>query len=172
MANNLDKKVSIEAENTNITKYVMEAAAEWMSANPEAKVRQETLKKLDEFRDKILLTLLGFSRSSWNDNLEVDHCNGRAGESAVGDYMKKVKQQAIQEWLESVELPKVTPKIAQALKKDLDEAYGYELRSRLHQKIKEAAKEDADRIIATFTNTKAIDDFIACLLYTSDAADE
>lgn len=50
----------------------------------ELDMAREVRTKLEEHVDKVILKLLGFD-NHWSRDWEIDHCNGRSGNSFIGD---------------------------------------------------------------------------------------
>lgn len=95
----------------------------------------------------VILKLLGFD-STWHGGgkYEVDHCNGRSGESFVGDYIRKTCQDKLKEWtgkidLVSIELPKSA---LDSLRKEFIQRYEYILRNALLKQAEALATKAAE----------------------------
>lgn len=154
----MSDKPSINLEELNpindLLDTVLKAINEWKSKNTEEVLTQRVHDLLDKNAREVVLKLLGFneSRGKW----EVDHCNGRAGESAVGDYLKRVKQAAIDSWLAEAELPKMDKTISTVMRKDLKHDYDRYLEQYLYEYAQDQASETAKEIIkSVFSTTKA-----------------
>lgn len=133
---------------------VLKAINEWKSKNTEEVLTQRVHDLLDKNAKEVVLKLLGFNES-WG-KWEVDHCNGRAGESAVGDYLKRVKQSAIDSWLAEAELPKMDKTISTIMRKELKHNYDRFLKQYLYEYAQDQARETAQEIIkSVFSTTKA-----------------
>lgn len=137
---------------------IAQAVAEWQTKNTEEVIKATVKRKLDQASEEITLKLLGFN-NSWG-KWELDHCNGRAGESAAGDFIKKVQQEAIQEWLTSVMLPKVTPQLASKLKAEAQREYADTLLSKVRQLARNKADADASNLINKIIESKDVDKYI------------
>lgn len=109
----------------------------WIVANDEASIQGSVIKELETQKKKIVLQLLGFN-DKWG-KYEVDHCNGRAGESSAGDYLKRVSAPAIDKFLASVEMPELT----QTERKSLQRSYRHHLYHEVEQHLRHQATRDA-----------------------------
>lgn len=103
--------------------------------------------KLNEAKDKIVMKLLGFD-DRWSKGWEIDHCNGRSGNSAAGERLRARIGKKLDEWLNQVDLPE---KIPQELMRNLKAEYETELRRSLSNEIirraEDRAKELAEQIM-------------------------
>ena len=84
---------------------IAEAVAEWKIRNSEEVLKRRVHALLDESSNEVVMKLLGF-KESWG-KWELDHCNGRSGNSPAGEYLKNAQQGAIAEWLKTAALPKL-----------------------------------------------------------------
>jgi len=119
------------------------AAQEWVDENKssiEIKIHEILDRKLTE----IVCKLLGFD--GWFGELSIDHCNGRAGESAAGDWLRAVAGDAVKTWLteQAGDLPNLPAKSIASLRKSYLEAFEDTLRDALRDK----AIEDAQAAIS------------------------
>ena len=154
----MSDKPSISLEELNpindLLDIVLKSINEWKTTNTEEVITQRVHDLLDKNAKDVVLLLLGFSnsRGKW----EVDHCNGRAGESAVGDYLKQVKQEAIKSWLDNVELPKMDKTLSADMHKELKRDYSNFVKKYLYDYAREQAKDTAQEIIkSVFSTAKA-----------------
>jgi len=127
------------------------AAADWLGKRK--CIADEITKLLDGRVQEIIGKLLGFD-AHWGV-WEVDHCNGRSGNSAAGDWLRDAANGAVSEWLtdQAGKLPTLPKAAITSLRGDYLEAFQNELRDRLIKK----AKEDA---LAAFQ--QVIDDYELC----------
>lgn len=122
-----------------IKKDAEKAASEWLAqADVPSRVRQA----LDLNVKIIAASLLGFEHR-WGE-WEVDHCNGRSGESAAGDYLREKCSEAIKEWLE--DLGGNLPPLPMSAKKSLVAAYHERLQHNVREILMARAKRDAEAI--------------------------
>lgn len=101
----------------------------------EDKIRRRVQKMLEENFSVIVKTQLGFSKSSWGGNWEVDHCNGRAGQTIVGDRIAAAAVQAVEDVIikgcteGKFKLSAADIKVME--KEFTDKVRGYEMRKRV-----------------------------------------
>lgn len=111
-------------------------------------IKDEVTRVLNANVQEITAKLLGFD-NRWFYKWELDHCNGRAGNSAAGDYLRKHANDAITEWLSSVQLPPMSPALKGALKK----GYVDQLRYRAEGELRELASKNAKALAAEIAAT-------------------
>lgn len=123
--------------------------------NLEAQDYETKIKRqLTSCYDSLVLNLLGFKRDNWgNKYMEVDHCNGRAGESFVGSFVKaKAAAEANRifeiafERLDPDKL--VTNEMLEALEEQFKEDFKRSLRDRVRQLAERKASEVAEDVVA------------------------
>ncbi len=95
---------------------IAQAVADWQAIHTPDAIKKRVTKLLDESREEIVFKLLGFDKS-WEGKWKLDHCNARSGESAAGDYLRNVQADAIKEWLSTIPLPTISPKMLADFKK-------------------------------------------------------
>ncbi len=140
----LPNLVEISAEN------IQAADMKWLAQNTPENIQKNCLNILDKSKDDILRTLLGFEKDSWGrQEWKVDHCNGRAGESAAGDYLRRHQQATIDQWLAQVDMPKMTPSIKKSMEKDALDIFTRTFKRTLEEKVTKYAEEQA----STFFNS-------------------
>ena len=79
---------------------IEEAIQSWKESNNPASIKHSVTKKLDGAKENILLQMLGFEYS-YRGTFKIDHCNGRAGESMIGTYIKENVEHSLQEYMRS-----------------------------------------------------------------------
>lgn len=129
----IDIKSAIEAT----VKEADTAAKDWLSRRKS--IADEITKMLDGRVQEIVGKLLGFD-AHWGE-WEVDHCNGRSGNSAAGDWLRDAVQGAVSGWLteQAGKLPALPKAAIESLKGYYLEAFKNELRAKLIDKAKEDA---------------------------------
>ena len=157
MENKMTQAPSINLEALNpindLLPTVLKSIDKWKEKNSEEALTQRVHKLLDDNAATIVLKLLGFD-NRWN-KWELDHCNGRKGESAAGVYLRQVQQEAIQDWLKKVKLPELNKTLSSAMKKELEENYKRYLNQYLFDYAREEADKTAKELIQTlFTQSK------------------
>jgi hypothetical protein len=113
----------------------------------QSKMSEKVEQLLDTQFENTILKVFGFN-NHWGD-WEVDHCNGRSGESNVGDWIKKHAEKDFTKWIEKnvKRLPKIPPKAIESLKKDYQETLLRRLREYLYTAAEAEAKQIIDKYI-------------------------
>ena len=162
MENKMTQAPSINLEALNpindLLPTVLKSIDKWKEKNSEEALTQRVHKLLDDNAETIVLKLLGFD-NRWN-KWELDHCNGRSGESAAGNYLKQVKQEAIQDWLKKVKLPELNKTLSSALQKSLKQDYERFLSEYLYKYAREEADKTAKELIQTLFTQSKVDGMI------------
>tara|TARA_R110000868_G_scaffold75901_5_gene218661 strand:+ start:231 stop:665 length:435 start_codon:yes stop_codon:yes gene_type:complete len=126
-------------------KLADEAAKEWLEKNKP--ILGELIKeKLDKRVDMIAACLLGFN-NNWG-KWELDHCNGRMGESAAGDWLRETAGDAVRAWLtdQAGNLPKLPKTIVESLRSQYLDVFRQELAAQLRKKAIRDASEALTQI--------------------------
>lgn len=120
-------------------------AMEAWAVDQRANIGRNVKRRLDEHRDKVLMQLLGFEKDSWaGDQWKIDHCNGRSGNSPIGDFLKTQQEATIQEWLSQIPLPTMTPAMKTSFSKELRDEY----KRQISYQLRECATAQAERDLA------------------------
>mgnify|MGYP000238673770 CR=1 FL=1 len=122
-----------------------EVIQEYVDSNPPKKIKAILEKEVDRQRVNILRTLLGLEHR-YTNKWTVDHCNGRSGESAIGDYLRNVQAKEIHKIFDSMDMSDV---ITKTIEKDIRLEYQINLKKGLISLVRKKAKEDAENIIKT-----------------------
>jgi len=133
---------------------ILTAMTQWQAQNDPATLTKRVHALLDKNAEQILLKLLGFD-NKYDGVWELDHCNGRNGESAAGDYLKKVQQGAIQEWMQQIQLPTMPPAFKKKLEKQIQADYQNRINDQLWRLVRDKADKDLTALVneATASNT-------------------
>ncbi len=143
--------------------HIALAIHEWKSENSPEEIRKTIKKELDKHSKEILLKLMGFD-NRWNQGRwELDHCNGRAGESSAGDYIKKHQAAAIKEWLGNVALPTLPPELSAGLRKTCQTQYEEVFARALRDLVRQKATDDAHELIKKLTTPTQVDNYLKTL---------
>jgi hypothetical protein len=90
-----------EVKTVEQAKQVIEdAVQEWLYGRTEGDIYRQVFAYLDMNSQTIVRKLLGFDKDTFNQHFTLDHCNGRAGSTAAGDYLRSAATTAIREWFE------------------------------------------------------------------------
>jgi hypothetical protein len=137
--------------------HIHKAIDSWLQKNTEERLTERVHHLLDENQKKIVLTLLGFE-NRWG-GWEIDHCNGRSGNTPVGEYISQTHEEAIKEWLSQVKLPTMTPTIKKQITQEMERHYQSEVRRRMHDVVVAKAQADVDTLMETIN----VDEFLVSL---------
>ena len=118
------------------------AINQWVKENDEQKIKASVIDELEKQKKTILYKLMGFSVNSFNGSWEIDHCNGRAGESSAGDYLKRVQADAVNDFLNKIKIPAPNKKELEQFR----ETYRNEMNRNLIEAMREAATSDARKL--------------------------
>lgn len=147
MENPLDSRIPVIAQ----------AVEEWKQQNTEKSLADKTKKLLDTHSEQIVMKLLGFEEDKWKENAwELDHCNGRSGNSPAGDYLKQAQALTIKEWLANVKLPELSATKLKNLQAEFLNEYTYAYTRALRDLAQTKAKQDANVFFDQLVSQKAI----------------
>lgn len=138
----------------SIFPFVFAAMNNWLQTNTEEKIKKEVEATLNKNKEEIILKLLGFDKRWGKDDFELDHCNGRAGNSAAGDFIRNVQAEAIKQWLSIVKMPPI-PKTTEAqIKKEMLSRYKEAMIKQIDKLVQEQAVKDAQELYARVYSTE------------------
>lgn len=140
---------------------IAQAVAAWKLNNTATVVKDKITRLLDANSKEITMKLLGFDQH-WNE-WELDHCNGRSGNSAAGDFIRSTQAEAIKEWLAQVSMPSLDTKTKNKLIKQAQATYEDYLSKAVRAAIERKAIADADLVIAHLTQSQQIDKHLQVL---------
>lgn len=147
MENPIDSRIPVIAQ----------AVEEWKLANTEASLANKTKKLLDTHSEQVVMKLLGFNKDRWHDSTwELDHCNGRSGNSTAGVFLKEAQSEIIKEWLTNVELPKLSPTQTKSLEKEFLKEYIYLYTRALKDLAQSKATQDAKTFFDQLISEKTL----------------
>lgn len=138
---------------TNPLEYVfpiiVQTVEDWKSKNTPEQIKRTILSKLEHAQTQIVMKLLGFDTNTFSDrgSWELDHCNGRSGNSAAGDYLRSHSADAIKEWLSTVAMPKLTPKQEEELRKEFAREYMRLFKDSIRSRAAHLVSEDANKML-------------------------
>ena len=137
------------------------AIHEWLEKqNPEA-IRKKVFDTLEAAKDEVAPKLMGFDKGSFGRGWEIDHCNGRAGESSIGDYMKKHQTEGIQQFIDQLNLTSLSP-FTEAEIKGLRSEYRDRVINETRQLVYDRAEKDANHLV----NQLSVDDLVSAIQKT------
>lgn len=155
-----NNELTLEDAVKSIAPTITLAIQQWINKQNPEELTQKVHGMLNNSRDEITAKLLGMNKR-WGGEWEIDHCNGRNGESVMGDYLKNTQAAAIQTWIDSLNLENVKPFTATELTK-LRGEYRARVIEQVRQNIRTQADRDAARLLTDISNT----DFVANILKT------
>jgi|WetSurSiteA1Bulk_404760.scaffolds.fasta_scaffold11078_8 hypothetical protein len=121
-------------------------------------LKEHVYKVLDAQLQTIILKVLGLN-DHWG-KWEVDHCNGRSGNSTIGDYIKETAKDHVASWVKKAigKLPSIPTDAVKSIRKDFVENVLREL----YNIARDGAMTEATRIydekIRTFVETSILKD--------------
>jgi len=137
------------------------AIHEWLEKQNPKDIRKKVFDTLEAAKDEIAPKLMGFNRSSFGRGWEIDHCNGRAGESIIGDYMRKHQHEGIQQFIDQLNIASLHP-----FSKEEIEDMRKEYRQRVINKTREAVRARADIDAVRMVNQISVDDLVTAIQKT------
>ena len=137
---------------------ILEAVMEWKQEHTPEKLKAKVKRLLDQNAQTVTLKLLGFN-DHWGE-WALDHCNGRSGNSAAGDYLRKVQQEAIQEWMESISIPAITPDLKQKFKKEFQAEFNSQMNLAIWNAAQSHAEQRAADLITSITTSEHLDKYL------------
>ena len=144
----------------SIHNAIEDAKTAWYEKNDHKTIAKKVQKRLDTQAEQAFMQLLGFSKDSWGHSVwEVDHCNGRSGQSDVGISSTAIVKDVLDKWLKANrdEFEKfLTLKIKTQFKKELN--------NQLYYHVNKAVKELLDRYMES-TSMKLLDAELKDLTY-------
>ena len=147
----------------SLVPIINEAIHEWLEKqNPQA-IRKKVFDTLEAAKDEVAPKLMGFNKGSFGRGWEIDHCNGRAGESTIGDYMRKHQQEGIQQFIDQLNLVSLRP----FTKVEIEEMRK-EYRQRVINKTREAVREKAESDAIRLVNSLSVDDLVSVIKRTQE----
>ena len=90
----------------------------------------------------------------------MDHCNGRSGESAAGDYLRQVQADAIREWLAKIPMPAMSTKMLSDFKKQYQTEFNNRVQYQMRRLIEQEADKRAEQLFKELTQSNQVNDFI------------
>lgn len=142
-----------------VLESIVLALNEWHALHTPEEIKRDLFARMDKAQQEILLKLLGFNKDSWNGGWELDHCNGRSGESAAGDYLRTQQTENIKAWLDQVNLPKLPKKAIDSLIAEYQTKFDFEITRQLDAMAKKAAVGYMESLMSQLTETSAADQY-------------
>lgn len=124
--------------------YIAQAVHQWEAENTPELIKSRVISQLNKNTESMVLKLLGFDARSFG-GWGLDHCNGRAGNSAAGDYLREHRQAAIEEFFKELSINAL---ITPALKKELTS----EFKKAFEEQLLSAVRAKAKQVMTTHVN--------------------
>ena len=122
------------------------AAVKWIASMQESgAIERRVRDTLEERSDRVVLQLLGFELEWGGREWKVDHCNGRSGESAAGDWLRKRAGDAVRAWLD--DQAGALPQLPKSAVADLRREYQQALHRALSIMLRRRAEVDAAAMV-------------------------
>ena len=139
----------------SIKEEVAQAVDEWIEKEL-PNIKEKVVRFMNRRTDEIIALIMGFEKDSWGGGWKVDHCNGRSGNSVIGEYIKENAQQEVWKWFsENVgQLPALPKSTVKNLKKEYLTLLERYMRDRLQNAAQERAREEVDKILTEITQKK------------------
>jgi len=117
-----------------------------------AKLEKESEAIIFKNLQQMIPQLLGFERDGWNKgNWKVDHCNGRAGESLVGNLLKKKVHADAAAWIDKQQWFGFDEKQIEAMKNDYKSTFYHRVSELLRRDVDEKATIYVENLITEIT---------------------
>ena len=139
----------------SLVSIINESVNEWLKNQKPEQIRKQIFDTLDQAKDTIAPKLLGFNKDSWGRGWQIDHCNGRAGESVLGDYLKKHQAEGIKAFLDQLNFAEVKP-LTNTEIEGIRKEYRTHLLRCVSESIREKAHEDAERLASQVCSTDIV----------------
>lgn len=149
---------------------IAQAVTKWQEKNTPETIRNYVHRMLDKASNEIVMKLLGFN-DSWG-KWELDHCNGRSGNSPAGEFITKVQQSAVQDWLATVTMPKLTKEVRARLEKQAQSEYEQHMRNAIREKARQLAEADAKTLVTALTQSQHINNYLAAMQLITQEGEE
>ena len=144
---NETNSVTMQEALASLVPIINEAVHEWMQEqNPEA-IRKQVFDTLNAAKNTVAPKLLGFNANSWNGKWEIDYCNGRSGNSALGEYFKSIQAEGIKKFFDELDLSTVKP-LSQREIEGIRREYRHALIDKLQREVRYKAEEEAMRMLS------------------------
>ena len=144
--------------NKEVISIVQAAINEWNRQNNLENIRDKVFSKLNQSRDEVLLKLMGFN-DRW-DQWEIDHCNGRSGNSVIADILYNLHKEALTDWVKENYSPKLTATQKQQIQSAYRASYFEYLRKSVRELAEQKARENAQKIVDQLVKVDDVDAYI------------
>lgn len=158
-----ENKPTIENPIDELLPVIAQAMHKWKAENTPEFMSNRIRTELNKHSSEILMKLLGFDKDAWRGDWRLDHCNGRQGNSAAGDFIREQQAQIIKDWLSTVAMPKLSEKELKQVQKSVDATYKYAFEQAARELAVSRAKTDAAAVINELTRPKQVQQYLQML---------
>lgn len=136
----------------DVYRMVTEVIQKWIKQKclAHADFEKYIIRLLDRNMEEIICKLLGFN-IRYGETWKLDHCNGRAGESAAGQYLRSKAQSVINKWLDAqvgnVEEIVFDEQTVESLKSEIRGMFKSEVRKRIEYIVQQRAETFSKNMI-------------------------
>ena len=148
---------------------VRSAVEEWVKKHDSPYLKSSVHRQLDASLQANVAKLLGFEKRS-GSNWEIDHCNGRAGNSVIGKMIGDMAREACESWAKSV--VDDMPEFPEELRKAAEDEYVATFRREMSAHIRSAAKKRAAEIADSIVQDAATVDMLTAEIEEAVTVDE
>lgn len=133
----------------------------WKVKNTKESIIKETTALLDKDKKTIILKLLGFD-NRLGRGWELDYCNGRAGNSDMGDTLKSINKKLIDKWVSEIEFPELEDTYKKQILAHVNKASKERFKSKVNDLLIEKINKEAHKIVneVSLNNISNIDSLI------------
>jgi hypothetical protein len=143
--------------------HIANAVNEWKADNTPEHLKKTVKKELDSQANTILVKLLGFDASYGKDAWQLDHCNGRDGNSSAGDFIATHQAEAIKEWLSTVAMPTLSAKGLATAQASCQKKYEDQFHYALRNEVQARAQADAKNLVNSLVASKQLDNYLRAM---------
>ena len=147
------KKVTIMDALTAIQDQLEEGVKTWMILNSGTKLKNSVFAYLEKNKEKMIMKILGFENQWGDHSWNIDHCNGRGGESSEHDHLKKQMSKQIDEFFETVIIPPMSIALKKKIIKDQQARIRYQIEKKVSVILDDQIETFAKEIVSQITDT-------------------
>lgn len=128
---------------------VIETVERWLGSDSGATaVRERVETLLNHDIDDVVMKVIGFRRRSFDaGKWELDHCNGRSGNSIVGERLHRTAEKKAEEWMKRVMGDALEVDLTKEERDDLREEYLKMIRRAVRAEMSSRARDVAVGIL-------------------------
>ena len=151
-------KINIEKQTQELQDEAQKIVGQWLLGKKN-NLKQEIESILNKQQKKLIARLMGLDLDYDGCSFKVDHCNGRSGESAAGDWLKAKHSDLIQKYFDDLgKFPKLSLAEKTSIKNSFKEELIRNLNNECRELARKKAKEIMDEIVLNTTTFEQIGD--------------